>query len=197
MTFVLRAGAALIFLPNFVLAQADLAQADGVAAEWEVKTRMAAMASDVGRIEDLLRRVRPQEWIEKGAPDAYMQQLESSRTSMQILIAATEKLAKEPEKLSASLDALFRMDRMDLLLQSLQAGVRKYQGPSLADDIVRFMGDHSRHRDMLRQHSVDLAAARENELKIINAEAQRCRTELSRRNEPETQPKPLVRRRQK
>jgi hypothetical protein len=158
---------------------------------------MAAMASDVGRIEDLLRRVRPNDWIEKGAPEAYIQQLESSRTSMQILVAATEKVAKDPERLSATLDALFRMDRMDLLLGSLQAGVRRYQGPSLADDIVRFMTDNARHRDMLRQHSLELAAARENELKIIDAEAQRCRTELSRKNEPETQPKPPVRRRTK
>jgi hypothetical protein len=171
--------------------------ADGVAAAWDVKGKMAAMASDVGRIEDLLRRVRPNDWIEKGAPEAYIQQLESSRTSMQILVAATEKVAKDPERLSATLDALFRMDRMDLLLGSLQAGVRRYQGPSLADDIVRFMTDNARHRDMLRQHSLELAAARENELKIIDAEAQRCRTELSRKNEPETQPKPPVRRRTK
>ena len=60
----------------------------------------------------------------------------------------------------------------------------------LADDIVRFMSDNARHRDMLRQHSVELAAAREQELKVINAEAQRCRTELSRKDAPETQPAP-------
>ena len=58
---------------------------------------------------------------------------------------------------------------MDLFLQSLKDGVRKYQGPSLADDIARFIADNSRHRDMLRQHSVELAAARENDLKVINA----------------------------
>jgi hypothetical protein len=156
---------------------------------------MAAMAADVGRIEDLLARVRPNEWIAKGAPDAYLQQLQSSKTSMQLLIAATEKLAKEPEKLSAALDALFRMDSMDLFLQSLKEGVRKYQGPSLADDIARFIADNSRHRDMLRQHSIELAAARESELKVINNEAQRCRTELSRKDAPETQPRPVVVRR--
>ena len=54
------------------------------------------------RVEDLLARVRPKEWVEKGAPDAYLQQLQSSKTSMQLLIAATEKVAKDPEKLSAS-----------------------------------------------------------------------------------------------
>jgi hypothetical protein len=165
----------------------------GVTAAWDVKARMTAMAEDVGRLEDLLRRTRPNEWVEKGAPDAYFRQLESARTNMQVLIAGTEKLAKDPERLSTALDVLFRMDTMDLLLQSLQGAVRKYQGPSLADDIARFIADNSRHRDMLRQHSIDLAAARENDLKVINAEAQRCRTELSRKDAPETQPQPQPR----
>ncbi|HYI93376.1 MAG TPA: hypothetical protein VEX68_07515 [Bryobacteraceae bacterium] len=186
---------AILFLTTSLFAQAQ--QADGIAAAWDVKNKMVAMAADVGRIEDLLRRVRPAEWIAKGAPDAYLRQLESSQTSMQLLIEATEKLAKDPERLSVALDALFRMDNMDLFLQSLQQGVRRYQGPSLADDIVRFMGDNARHRDMLRQHSVELAATREVELKTINTEAQRCRMELARKNEPETQapPPPPVRRR--
>ena len=104
---------------------------------------MAAMASDVGRLEDLLRRARPNEWVAKGAPDAYFQQLESARTNMQVLIAGTEKLAKNPERLSTALEVLFRMDTMDLLLQSLQGAIRKYQGPSLADDIARFVADNS------------------------------------------------------
>jgi len=179
---------AILFFAPCLFAQTQ--QADGIAAAWDVKSKMVAMAADVGRIEDLLRRVRPNEWIEKGAPDAYLRQLESSQTSMQLLIEATEKLAKDPEKLSVALDALFRMDNMDLFLQSLQAGVRRYQGPSLADDIVRFIGDNARHRDMLRQHSIELAATREVELKTINTDAQRCRTELARKNEPETQPPP-------
>lgn len=173
-----------------------LGQDAGVASEWDVKARMAAMANDVGRLEDLLRRARPNEWVAKGAPDAYFRQLESARTNMQVLIGGTEKLAKDPERLSTALEVLFRMDTMDLLLQSLQGAIRKYQGPSLADDIARFIADNSRHRDMLRQHSIDLAAARENDLKVINAEAQRCRTELSRKDAPETQTQPrTVRRR--
>lgn len=185
----MRRTSVFLFTAVCVFAQAPAAQPEGIASEWDVKAKMAAMAADVGRIEDLLARVRPNEWIAKGAPDAYLQQLQSSKTSMMLVVAAAEKVAKEPEKLSASLDALFRMDNMDLFLQSLQSGVRRYQGPSLADDIVRFIADNSRHRDMLRQHSVELAAARENELKVINTEAQRCRTELSRKFEPETQPR--------
>jgi len=181
---------ALLIPISYAVAQATSVPSEGIASEWDVKARMTAMAEDVARIEDLLARVRPNEWIEKGAPDAYLRQLESSKASTQALLAATAKVAKEPEKLSAALDALFRMENMNLFLQSLQQGVRKYQGPSLADDIVRFMSDNSRHRDMLRQHSSDLAATREHELKLITTEAQRCRADLSRQNAPETQPSP-------
>ena len=162
---------------------------DGVLADWDVKSKMEALATDVARIEDLLRRARPNEWVANGAPEAYQRQLDSSRTSYQLLIANAEKLARQPEMLSLALETLFRMDSMDLLLTSLSQGIRRYQGPSLADDIARFIADNSRHRDMLRQHSVDLAATRENEYKVISAEAQRCRTELSRKDAPESQPR--------
>lgn len=171
---------------------------EGIASDWDVKGKMLALANDVARIEDLLARTRPNDWVAKGAPDAYIQQLESCKSSFQLLLESASKLAKDPERLSAALETLFRMDSMDSLLTSLQGGIRRYQGPSLADDIMRFIADNSRHRDVLRQHSVDLAATRENEFKVISSEAQRCRTELARQDEPETrQPKPVVRRRSK
>jgi hypothetical protein len=184
-----------------ILAQETPAKVDGVTSEWDVKAKMEAMATDVARLEDLLRRARPHEWIANGAPSVYTQQLESAKANMALLIEGTEKLAKQPERLSTALDVLFRMDNMDILLNSLQGGIRKYQGPAVANDIQRFVAEHSRHREMLRQHSIDLAAVREQEFRIISDEAQRCRTELSRKDAPETQPvtaKPRqVRRRQK
>jgi hypothetical protein len=170
---------------------------EGIASDWEVKGKMLALANDVARIEDLLARTRPNEWVAKGAPEAYMQQLESCKSSFQLLMESAGKLAKEPERLSAALETLFRMDSMDSLLNSLQGGIRRYQGPSLADDIMRFIADNAHHRDVLRQHSVDLAATRENEFKVISSEAQRCRAELARKDAPESQPpppRPVVRR---
>jgi hypothetical protein len=171
---------------------------EGITSDWDVKGKMLALANDVARIEDLLARTRPNEWVAKGAPDAYVQQLESCKSSFQLLMESAGKLAKEPERLSAALETLFRMDSMDTLLTSLQGGIRRYQGPSLADDIMRFIADNSHHRDVLRQHSVDLATTRENEFKVISSEAQRCRAELARKDAPETeQPKPVVRRRKR
>jgi hypothetical protein len=172
---------------------------EGISSDWDVKDKMLALANDVARIEDLLARTRPQEWVTKGAPEAYTQQLESCKSSFQLLLESASKLAKEPERLSIALETLFRMDTMDSLLMSLQGGIRRYQGPSLADDIMRFIADNARHRDVLRQHSVELAATRENEYKVISSEAQRCRTELARKNAPESQPTPPrpVRRRNK
>jgi hypothetical protein len=171
---------------------------EGISSDWDVKGKMLALANDVARIEDLLARTRPNEWVAKGAPEAYIQQLESCKSSFQLLLESAGKLAKDPERLSTALETLFRMDSMDSLLTSLQGGIRRYQGPSLADDIMRFVADNSRHRDVLRQHSVDLAAARENEFKVIHSEAQRCRAELARKDAPEMQQsRPVVRRRSK
>src|SRR4051794_38100361 len=79
---------ALLIPISYAVAQATSAPSEGIASEWDVKARMTAMAEDVARIEDLLARVRPNEWIEKGAPDAYLRQLESSKASTQALLAA-------------------------------------------------------------------------------------------------------------
>ena len=65
------------------------------------------------------------------------------QVELSTLLENAWKLAKDPERLSLALDTLFRMDSMDSLLTSLQGGIRRYQGPSLADDIMRFVAENS------------------------------------------------------
>lgn len=164
----------------------------GVTAEWDVRAYMAAMAADIRRLEPALNSASPAEWVSKGAPDTYVRQLQSSQASMKNLVAATEKLAREPERLSTAMDAYFQMERMELLVSSLLDGIRKYQSPELADDMTRAFSENMVHRDRLRQHIRDLATTREQEYEIVNQEAQRCRGMLSRQAAPE--PKPPTRR---
>src|SRR5918993_5349515 len=68
---------------------------EGITSDWDVKGKMLALANDVARIEDLLARARPDEWVAKGAPEAYLQQLESCKASFQLLIESASKLAKD------------------------------------------------------------------------------------------------------
>lgn len=145
---------------------------------------MTALAGDVRKLEPLLSQVKAAEWISQGAPKAYVQQAKSAQGTLAHLVVATSALAEEPERLTAALEAFFQMERMDLLLGSLRNGVRKYQSPDLGDMLNRAWATNAVHRDRLRQHIRDLAQLREQEYKIVNEEAQRCRGMITQQAPP-------------
>jgi hypothetical protein len=155
-------------------------QSAGTSPEWDVRANMAALATEVQRLEPLLKQVKPAEWVQRGGPEAYIRQLKSSQASVQILVAATSALAKDPDRLPTAFNAYFQMERMEMLVGSLKEGVRRYQSAEIANELTTMLGASSVHRDRLRQHITDLAAAREQDFRIADDEAQRCRSSLSR-----------------
>lgn len=156
------------------------AQAVGVAPEWEVRKNIGALAAGVQRLKPILEQVRPQEWVEKGAPEAYVGQWKTIRTELDYLAVSADALLRRPDKLTAALDTFFRMDRIQALLNSLGDGIRRYQNPALADLLQSVAFESAANREGLRQYILDLAAEKEQEFKIADEEAQRCRAILSR-----------------
>lgn len=153
---------------------------NGVSPDWDVKAHMAQLRDEVKKLEPLLRKVDPKVWVDKGAPASYARQLQSAQNSVTSLMSSTAALAQDPQRLSVALDAFFRLERMELLLSSLNEGVRRYQSTTLADELNTLMAGNAIHRERLQQHVTDLAAAHEQDLELMNREAQRCRVELSR-----------------
>jgi hypothetical protein len=145
---------------------------------------LSALAAAVREMQPLLGRVDAKIMSENGAPDAYIQQVRSVQNAIQGLLAASDQLAREPEKLPLALDVYFQMERMELLLGSLRDGIRKYQSPDLADMIAQSLSKDIVHRDRLRQHITDLAELHDQEFQIANEEAQRCRGTLTRQPVP-------------
>lgn len=156
------------------------AQAGGIAPEWEVRQNLEALAAHSQRLEPILEQIRPQEWITQGAPETYIAQVKNTREQLQALTYSAAKLVKEPERLTAALDAFFRIEALDALLRSLGAGVRKYQNPALADLLQSAVAEGATERDKLRQYIIELAAYKEQQFKVVDQEAQRCRAILSR-----------------
>ena len=150
----------------------------GLAAQWDVRKDMAAMAEQTRRLQPLLARVKPEDWVAKGAPDAYVRQLKSVQNSVQYLIMATDKLAREPETLSTALEAYFRIQSLEAALDSLRIGIEKYQDGKLSQELSIALADNSNNREKLRSYITDLAATREQEFRVLDQEAQRCRGSL-------------------
>jgi hypothetical protein len=160
---------------------------NGVAAAWDVTAQMKAFSASVRQVEPLLRHVNPAEWVEKGAPDAYVRQLQSARQAITALAEASDSLALKPESTPLALEVYFQMERMELLLSSLREGIRKYQSSELDGLIAQDTAGNVVHRERLRQHIRDLADLREQEYQIANEEAQRCRGILTK--QPAATPK--------
>ena len=180
---------AMVILGTLAACSAALAQSnEGVAAVWDVRANVAALVADVQKVEPLLRRVDAPHWVTRGAPEAYVRQHASAQAAVQQLVLATQRLSQDPEKLTAVVDVYFELERMELLMNSLRDGVRKWQSDDLANMFTQVMGTNILHRDRLRQHMRDLANARETEFRIANEEAQRCRGMLTRQAPAPTPP---------
>lgn len=157
------------------------AQGRGLPPEWEVRKNISALATGVARIRPLLDQLKPQEWQTRGASEAYLTQWNTVRTEMDYLGRSLEILSAEPDRLTAVLDAFFRLERLTALLDSLGDGARRYQNPALADLLASVFAESGAQRELLRRYLLDLAEAKERQLQLLDEEAQRCRDMLIRR----------------
>ena len=153
-------------------------QSAGVPPEWEVQKDMASLVDQTGRLKPLLDAVKPEQWVEKGAPEAYVTQWKSIMAESDYVAGSAKELAAEPERLTLALETYLRLQSLNAQLDSLNEGIRKYQNPALADLIRGAMTDGAAGREKLRQYIVRLAAVKEEQLKVANDEAQRCRSIL-------------------
>ncbi len=162
----------------FVVSLPALAQSGGLPPEWEVRKQLATLAENVQRFQPLLEKVDPQTW--QDAPAGYAEQVKRIRAEIGYLVTTTQTLQKQPDRLTTALESYFRMMSVDQMLRSLEAGIRKYQNPAVADILMGLIVQENADRERLRQYLVDLAADREQQFRIIDEEAQRCRGVLSR-----------------
>jgi hypothetical protein len=149
--------------------------AAGVTSEWDVRTLLDSLDRQAEHLKPIIDQVKPDTWVNKGAPAAYVAQWRSAETELRYLLTSSQSLSREPEKLTLALDTYLRMQAMESTLGSLIEGIRKYQNPALADLAQSFMSENSTNRDRLSQYLRDLAAQKEQEFQVADREAQRCR----------------------
>lgn len=151
-----------------------------VTASWDSSAKIAELSAQAARLKPLLDQLTPQEWIAQGAPQAYLTQWQDARKELEYLTSAADLFAKQPERLTAALDTLFRMQALEWRLESLVEGVRRYHNPAVGDLLLGVLRSNSANGDGLREYITDLAAQKEQEFRIVEQEAQRCRVEVNR-----------------
>jgi len=158
----------------------------GVASEWDARKLIDALTVQAQHLKPIIDQVQPAAWVEKGAPEAYVAQWNAAQAQLRYLIDSSDAFARQPERLPIGLDAYFRMQAVETRLGSLTEGVRKYQNPALASIMQSVIAENSNNRDRLRQYLQDLATQKEEEFKVADREAQRCRAALLQQPAPKT-----------
>lgn len=157
------------------------AEAGGAAAEWNTRESIEAMGKRLGEVKPILDQLRPQEWVSKGAPEAYVQQLESTFVELTGVDWALTNLASKPEKLGFALDAYFRVQSFRLKVNSIAEAVRRYQNPAVAELMEAYLTESAGSMIQLQAYLKDLTDLKEAELDVMAQEAQRCRVQQMQR----------------
>lgn len=150
----------------------------GLEPAWDIAVVLQEIGAHAGRLLPVLDQLDVPAWVAKGASETYAAQLESSRQQTRALADEAAAMARNPEKLSGALQLFFRMQALENMLNSLQEGARKYQGPRVAQSLAALFGEGGANRERLRGYIVNLAAERELQFEVMDREAQRCRATL-------------------
>jgi len=167
-----------------------LAQQAGIAPDWEARRDIPSLPAKVEKLLPVIEQLRPEEWVAKGASEAYVAQWKSVQDEVGYLKDTAARLAQAPDRLTLALEAYFRLQAIDTRLGNLVEAIRKYQNPALADLFQSLAAENASVRVGLQQYIAEVAAQREAEWKVMESEAQRCRTQLSA---PPARPAPAPR----
>jgi hypothetical protein len=162
----------------YAQAQSTNVPVAGLEPAWDIAVVLQEIGAHAGRLLPVLDQLDATAWVAKGASDTYAQQLESSRQQTSALANEAIGLSRNPEKLSGALQLFFRMQALETMLNSLEDGARKYQGPQVAQSLSAMFAEGGANRERLRIYIVNLAAEREHQFEVMDREAQRCRATL-------------------
>jgi hypothetical protein len=152
----------------------------GVIPRWEVEELAKGIDEQAAILQQLLEQVRPKEWIQDGAPDAYIGQHETLLGEIENLRLSAQALGRQPTKLSSAVDTFLWMDRVGSMMESLSAGVRRYQNPAVADMLDSARSRSQGPEQQLKEYMRQLVVLHEAEMEIAHSEAQRCRETLAK-----------------
>ena len=157
----------------------------GVENAWDVRTILANLSKDSDELKPLLEGLKPQQWYEaKGAPTTYILQWQTAERQLNDVTTVTKALALKTDSLSLALDDYFRFEALDVTIRSLEEGVRKYDDRPVADRFTQLIARNFNNRERFRDYIRELALSTEQNFKIADGEAQRCRGIISKEPAP-------------
>jgi hypothetical protein len=147
----------------------------GLEAEWDIAPVLREIGDRATRLLPALDRIDAHAWVEQDASETYAELLRMCKEQARTAAGTARELADNPERLAASIDLFIRLESLDVMLLTLEEGIRKYQAPAAAQELAALAAQASASRERFQHYIVSLASAREQELTVMDKEAQRCR----------------------
>lgn len=133
--------------------------------------------------------MNPQQWYDqKGAPSTYIVQWQTAQRQLNDARYAMRQLGQKTESLPLALDAYFRLEALEVTTRAVAQGAERYGPRATADKLDALIAQNFNSRERFRDYIRDLAQSVEQNFKIADEEAQRCRGIISK--EPSTPVRP-------
>jgi hypothetical protein len=155
--------------------------AQGLETPWDVRKILSNLDASNGQLKPLLSQINPQKWSEEnGAPSTYIAQWQTAQQQVNDVLTVSKQLASKTEDLPLAIDTYFRMEALEVSTRSLNEGLQKYGDRALAGKLARILAQNFDSRERFRGYLRDLAVSTEQNFKIADEEAQRCRAMISK-----------------
>lgn len=183
----------LVFLPAVVLsgqAQSapsaaphnDLTPADaGLETPEEARAIVTGVLKTNDQLKPVLASLNPQAWYEKkGAPSSYVVQWQSAQQHVNDVNTAGKFFLQHVDRIDTAMDLYFRLEALEFSSRALNEGAQRYADRPVAEQLATFVARNFDSRQRFREYLKDLASSVEQNYKIADEEAQRCRALVSK-----------------
>ena len=182
----------LLMFSTALLVPAQQAPAVGVETAWDARKLIADAVKANSDLRPVLNALHPQEWVEKkGAPGAYTIQWQAAQDQLRYTETTGAAAAQHVENLPAILELYYRMEALESTARSVAQGAAQYAPRADSDKLSQWAGKAFEARRRLREYIQDLAASLQQNFKIADQEAQRCRGMITKTPEAPATRRPL------
>jgi hypothetical protein len=166
-------------------APAPVAPPAGLENPWQVQKIVADLIKDNQELAPLLDQIDPQQWYsQKGAPSTYIIQRQTAQQQIRDVVTTSKLLAQRTEDLKLALEEYFRLEALEVSARSLEDGAQRYADRQIANKMAQLIARNFTNREQFRNYLIDLATSMQQNFKIADEEAQRCRGMISREPAP-------------
>jgi len=153
----------------------------GLESPWDVRQIVTNLTKENDELRPLLAQMNPQQWYDqKGAPSTYLIQWQAAQQQLKDVDVSTRVLGQKTDSLSQALDTYFRLEALETTARSLDEGAQRYADRATADKLAALIARNFNDRERLRDYLRDLSTNLEQNFKIADQEAQRCRGMISK-----------------